>query len=228
MARLANQTVLITGAKGGLGSFVTRAFLDEGAAVYGASRSIRAADFGHPAFHPVSAELTTAEAFSDLLSQPPRVDAVVHLIGGFAGGALVDETDTGTLESMLDANLRSAFFLARAVLPRMRAQRYGRFLAVGSRSALEPSARTAAYNLSKAALVSLIKTIALENQRYGVTANVVLPGTMDTPANRAAMPDNDPSQWVQPAQVAQLLVHLASPEAANINGAAVPIYGLVE
>ncbi len=228
MARLSNHAVLITGAKGGLGNFVTRAFLEAGATVYGASRSIRDSDFDHPAFQAISVELTNAVAFTEMVAQLPRVDTAVHLIGAFAGGAPVDETDPSTLESMWDVNLKSAFLLARAVLPLMRAQRGGRFLAVGSRSALEPSAGSGAYNLSKAALVSLTKTIALENQRYGVTANIVLPGTMDTPANRAAMPDKDPSQWVQPAQVAQLLVHLASPEAANISGAAIPIYGALE
>ena len=82
-----------------------------------------------------------------------------------------------------------------------------------------------AYSASKAALVSLVRTVAIENKGTGITANVVLPGTMDTPANRAAMPDADPSKWVHPSQVASLLVHLASDQASQISGAAIPVLG---
>jgi NAD(P)-dependent dehydrogenase (short-subunit alcohol dehydrogenase family) len=82
-----------------------------------------------------------------------------------------------------------------------------------------------AYSASKAALVSLVRTIALENKDRGISANVILPGTMDTPANRAAMPGADPAKWVQPAQVASLLVHLATDLASQISGAVIPVAG---
>jgi NAD(P)-dependent dehydrogenase (short-subunit alcohol dehydrogenase family) len=82
-----------------------------------------------------------------------------------------------------------------------------------------------AYSASKAALVSLVRTIALENKDLGISANVILPGTMDTPANRAAMPGADPAKWVQPAQVASLLVHLATDLASQISGAVIPVAG---
>jgi NAD(P)-dependent dehydrogenase (short-subunit alcohol dehydrogenase family) len=82
-----------------------------------------------------------------------------------------------------------------------------------------------AYSASKAAVVALIRTIALENKDLDVSANTVLPGTMDTPANRAADPTADPLRWVQPPQVAALLVHLASDAGAQVTGAAIPIYG---
>jgi NAD(P)-dependent dehydrogenase (short-subunit alcohol dehydrogenase family) len=82
-----------------------------------------------------------------------------------------------------------------------------------------------AYSASKAALVSLVRTIALENKDRGISANVILPGTMDTPANRAAMPGADPTKWVQPAQVASLLVHLATDLASQISGAVIPVAG---
>jgi NAD(P)-dependent dehydrogenase (short-subunit alcohol dehydrogenase family) len=115
--------------------------------------------------------------------------------------------------------------MARAVLARMRQQGSGRILAVASRQAVEPAAMVGAYSASKAALVSLIRTIALENKDRGISANAVLPATMDTPANRTAMPQADASDWVQPDQVAALLVHLASDDGAQITGAAIPIYG---
>ena len=126
---------------------------------------------------------------------------------------------------MLAMNLRAAFHFIKAVVPGMRAQGSGRILAIGSRTAVVPTATLGAYSASKAALVSLVQTVALENKDRGITANVILPGTMDTPANRKAMPDADPARWVAPAQVAALLVHLASDAGSNINGAVIPILG---
>jgi NAD(P)-dependent dehydrogenase (short-subunit alcohol dehydrogenase family) len=146
-------------------------------------------------------------------------------MGGFAGGESVADTDDATFEKMLDVNYRAAFFMARAVLPQMRQQGSGRILAVSSRQGVEPAAMVGAYSASKAALVSLIRTIALENKDRGIAANTVLPGTMDTPANRAGAPNADMTQWVQPSQVAALLVHLASDAGEQITGAAIPVYG---
>lgn len=165
------------------------------------------------------------EIAGEVVSRFGRLDVLVHAMGGFAGGKTVAETDDATLDGMLDLNYRSAFFIARAVLPYMRRQGGGRILAVASRQAVEPGALVGAYSASKAALVALIRTTALENKDRGISANTVLPGTMDTPANRAADPQADPRQWVQPAQVAALLVHLASDAAAQVTGAAIPIYG---
>jgi len=126
---------------------------------------------------------------------------------------------------MINLNLRSAFDIIRAVLPQMRRQGAGRILAVGSRAAVEPAAMAGVYAASKAALVSMIRTVASENAVNGISANIVLPGTMDTPVNRSAMPNADFSHWVQPCQVARLLVHLASDAGSQITGAAIPIYG---
>ena len=229
MNTLRDKVTLITGAKGGLGSFVTNAFLAAGATVVGVSRSIQAGDFPHPAFTAMPAELADPAAakalVSDVAARFGRIDALVHAMGGFAGGARVDETDDATLERMLDLNFRSAFYVVRAVLPQMRRQASGRILAVASRQGVEPAAMVGAYSASKAALVSLIRTVALENKDRGISANTVLPGTMDTPANRVGDPEADRSHWVQPAHVAALLVHLASDAAAHINGAAIPVYG---
>src|SRR6202035_3993924 len=110
-----------------------------------------------------------------------------------------------------------------AVLPKMREKGAGRILAIGSRTAVEPQPMVGAYSASKAALVSLLKTVALENKDQGITANVVLPGTMDTPANRKAMPTEDFSKWIQPQQVANLLVYLASDKAAQTNAPVIQI-----
>ncbi len=226
---LEGKVALITGAGGGLGVAVTRAFLDAGATVIGVSRSIQASDFPHPAFAAMPAELTSSEAAravaDAVTARFGRIDVLAHLVGGFAGGEPVAETADATLERMLELNLKSAFFTIRAVLPQMRRQGSGRILAVGSRAAVEPASRVGAYAASKAALVALIRTVAKENKDCAITANIVLPATMDTPANRAAEPNADFARWVQPAQVAALLVHLASEAASQITGAAIPVYG---
>lgn len=229
MAPLTGKTILVTGAKGGLGSFVTEALLNAGANVVGTSRSIQQKDFDNPSFTAIAAELGDAAAAQSLvdsvLQRFHRIDGLVHLVGAFAGGHSIAATDEATLDHMLEVNLRSAFRIMRAVLPHMQRQKAGRVVAVGSRAAVEPSALTGAYNASKAALVSLVKTVAVENKDAGITANVLLPGTMDTPANRAADLTADYTRWVPPGDVASLVVWLASEAGAQVNGAAIPVYG---
>jgi NAD(P)-dependent dehydrogenase (short-subunit alcohol dehydrogenase family) len=229
MNSLKDKIAIVTGAKGGLGTFVTESFLNAGAKVIGVSRSIQATDFNHAEFVAIPAELSSGEGArklsDEVVARFGRIDALVHVMGGFAGGKSVAETDDATFEKMLDLNYRAAFLIARAVLPYMRQQGNGRILAVASRQAVEPAAMVGAYSASKAALVSLIRTIALENKDRCISANTVLPGTMDTPANRAGDPNADGSQWVQPSQVAAILLHLASDAGAQITGAAIPVYG---
>jgi len=224
-----NKVVLVTGANGGLGSYVTQAFLDAGAIVVGVSRKIQQSDFNSPAFTALPAEISTAAGakimVESVVARFGRLDVVAHTVGGFAGGPSIAETDDATFQRMFDVNLNSTFFLLRAVLPAMRKTGNGRIIAIGSRAALEPGAGVGAYSASKAAMVSLIRTVALENKDVGITANVILPGTMDTPANRKAMPNADVSKWVQPANVARLIISLAGDAGKDVNGAAIPVYG---
>jgi len=224
-----DKVVLITGASGGLGTSVTKAFLDAGATVIGVSRSIKQSSFSDASFVAMPGEISSGEAANLLvaksISRFQRIDAFVHLVGGFEGGHTLHETDDAVLDRMLEINLRSLFRMLRAVLPPMRARHSGRIVAVGSKAAVEPAPMVAAYGASKAALVSLIRSVAAENKDAGISANVVLPATMDTPANRAAVPSADPQKWVQPRQVAQLLVNLADDELSQVSGAVIPIYG---
>jgi NAD(P)-dependent dehydrogenase (short-subunit alcohol dehydrogenase family) len=224
-----DKVVLITGAKGGLGTNVTQAFLRAGASVAGTSRSIKQSDFPQPNFFAVAGDISEAnganEVVQSTLQNYGRVDALVHVMGGFEGGKRVDETDDATWERMRDLNLSSGFYIARAVLPHMRAAGRGRIIAIGSLSATEPHSGISAYVVFKTALATLFRTIALENAGSGITSNIILPGTMDTPANRAAMPSVDPAKWVQPEDVARLILWLAGDEAAQVNGAVIPVYG---
>jgi NAD(P)-dependent dehydrogenase (short-subunit alcohol dehydrogenase family) len=229
MMSLNGKIALITGAKGGLGSSVTNAFLNAGATVAGVSRSIRDSDFENSRFFAVPAELSTAEAarsaVENTLSRLGHIDVLVHLVGAFAGGSSVANTDEATLEQMLEVNLKSTFYVARSVLPHMRSRQNGRILAIASRAATEASPNAGAYSASKAAVVALVRAIAAENADAGISANVILPGTMDTSGKRKVMPNADVTKWVQPDQVARLLVMLSSDELSQVSGAAIPVYG---
>jgi NAD(P)-dependent dehydrogenase (short-subunit alcohol dehydrogenase family) len=215
---------LVTGASGGLGQAVVRAFLDAGARV----ATIQRAD-AEPGVFSLAADLTAAaqaaQAIFTVRAHFGRIDALVHLVGGFDGGVTVEQTTDGSWTRMFDLNVNSAFHVIRAVLPGMLASGRGRILAIGSRTAVEPAAAVAAYGASKAALVSLVRSVALEVRQRGLTANIVLPSVIDTPGNRAAMPQADATKWVAPEAIARLLVWLASDAAADVNGAAIPIYG---
>src|SRR5688572_16797041 len=162
---LDNRIALITGANGGLGNSVTQAFLNAHATVIGVSRSIEASDFPDSRFVAMPAQLSSAEAAQSVtdavIARHQRIDVLVHLVGGFAGGQPIAETNDATFNEMFEMNLRSAFHILRAVVPHMRRQRSGRIFAIGSRAAVEPKANTGAYNASKAALVSLIRTLAV-------------------------------------------------------------------
>ena len=153
------------------------------------------------------------------------VDALVHLVGAWKGGEEVHELSEETWDRMQNLNLRSAFLCARAVLPGMRERGWGRIVLVASRTARRNRAGQAAYEVAKAGVAVLAETIAEENRGRDVTANVVAPSTLDTPANRAALPDADFSAWVPPEDVAASIAFLASDEAGQLRGAWLPVYG---
>jgi NAD(P)-dependent dehydrogenase (short-subunit alcohol dehydrogenase family) len=226
---MSERVIFITGAKGGLGSFITQRFLATGAKVVGASRSISQQDFPAPNFVALPVDFTkpaaVTGAVNSIVERYRRLDVLVHVVGAFAGGQSVAETDDATWEQMCGLNLTSAFYTLRAALPHLRKSGSGRIVAIGSLAAVEPHAGLAAYVTFKAALVMLVRTVALENRDAGVTANVVLPGTMDTPTNRKAMPNADFSKWLQPSEVADLVLWLCDERAGHITGTTIPIDG---
>lgn len=222
-----NQVVILTGATGGLGRTVTERLLSAGARVF--APYTREAPATADRLQGVQADLSTDEgakrAVEKALAWGGRIDALVNLVGGYAGGPLVHETDDAAWNRMLDLNLGCAFLLSRAVLPHLLAQHSGRIVHIGSRAAAEPFPGAAGYIVSKAAVVALTRAIATEVAGSGITANVILPGTIDTPANRAASPGADFSKWVRPSALADTILFLLSDSAREINGAAIPVYG---
>ena len=224
---LASKIAVVTGSNGGLGTSVVTSLLDAGATVVGIARQIESVTRDN--FQSIAADLSrsdsTTRVIDDVAKNFGRIDLLAHLVGGFVGGKNVVDMDDAIFQSMLDINLNSAFFVVRATLRHMRRAGQGTIVTIGSRAAEDPGAGVGAYSASKAALVSLTRTVALENKDLGITANVILPGTMDTSLNRKYMPEADFSTWVQPTSVASLIVWLASKAGKDMNGAAIPVYG---
>ena len=229
MVPMKDKVVFITGANGGLGTSVTSAFLQQGAHVIGASRQITAADFPASNFEPLATDFNKLEEIrrcvSRIIEHYGRLDVLVHVFGGFAGGTAVTETPDEMWEQMLNLNLTAAFRVFRETIPHLRKSGAGRLIAIGSLAAAQPHADLGAYVTSKAALAMLVQTVALENADAGLTANVILPGTMDTPGNRKSMPHADFSKWVKTTEVAELVLSLASVQAKHFTGLAIPIEG---
>jgi NAD(P)-dependent dehydrogenase (short-subunit alcohol dehydrogenase family) len=223
------KVVLVTGANGGLGTAVTRAFLDAGATVVGTSLKIQQDTFNDRNFTALPADISKLDDARRLIGEIDRkvgkLDVLAHTVGGFAGGQTVAETDDATFQRMFDMNVKTTLNVLRAAIPQLVRNDDSRIIAIGSRQALDPGKNVGAYSASKAAMVSLIQTVALENKDAGLKANVVLPGTMDTAVNRRAMPKADFSKWVQPSSVASLMVWLAGDGGKDVNGAVIPVYG---
>jgi NAD(P)-dependent dehydrogenase (short-subunit alcohol dehydrogenase family) len=217
------MSILITGASGGLGGAVCDAFVESGAKVIGVDRSAK----DSKPYLTIAADVMTAQGCDAMVKQAlghGPIDAVVHLVGGFSPGTIATTSDQ-VWDLMMGVNAKTAFNVMRASLPAMIAAKRGRVVAVGSRAGVEASPGISAYAVSKAALVALVKNAAAEVKDSGITVNAVLPSTIDTPANRKAMAGADFSTWVAPESIAQLIVWLCSDEAANVSGAAIPIYG---
>ena len=153
------------------------------------------------------------------------LNVLACLIGGWAGGRDVHETDDVRFERMIDLNLRTAFNAARPAIPHLRAAEWGRIIMVGSRSAVDPPSGQAIYNVAKAGVIALARSIAEEVSDAEVTSNVVLPALIDTPAFRQVVPFANYVDWPTPAEIAAVIDFLASKDSSVINGAMIPVYG---
>lgn len=231
---MAQRTALITGAAGGLGGAVVETFLADGWRVVApelpdaVDRLTRQA--GRP-LAPVAADLFDPEAVGrvvQLAAADPGAPlrAVVNLVGGFAAGGKVHETPITAFESLLTLNLRPTYLVTAAALPYLVEAGGGAVVCVSSRAATHPFPGAAGYVTAKAAVLAFAGAVAVEYRGAGVRCNTVLPGMIDTPGNRAAMPDADRSGWVPPAQIAQVIRFLAGDGSAPTTGAAIPVHGL--
>ena len=229
-----DRTVVITGAAGNLGRAVADAFAGRGA-------NLVLVDLKNEALQRVfgAGDSRRLLAAANLLDQAQldamamqaverfgRIDVLANLAGGFRMGEPVHATSDTTWKFLLDINAGTLLHAVRAVVPRMLAQGGGRIVNVGAYAAQKGAAQMGAYIAAKSAVIRLTETLAAELRDKKINVNCVLPTIIDTPENRAAMPDADPSRWVAPADLASVIVFLASDDARAIHGAALPVTGL--
>jgi NAD(P)-dependent dehydrogenase (short-subunit alcohol dehydrogenase family) len=226
--------VLVTGGTGALGGAVVEELLDAGVSVVATwivpeERDRLGEALGdRDGLRLVEGDLSTDEGAGHAAAAAIELGgpaALVHLVGGFAAGGRVHEAPDGEIERMVELNVMTTYRIARACLPSMIERGGGSIVCVGARAALEPFAGAPGYIASKAAVLALVRVLAIEYRDDGVRANAVLPSVIDTPANRRSMPDADHSTWVAPAEIARVIRFLCSGDSAPTSGAAIPVYG---
>jgi NAD(P)-dependent dehydrogenase (short-subunit alcohol dehydrogenase family) len=233
---LKDKVCIITGPVGNLGMATARLFQQAGAKTVLVDRSqdrvrevfAEIADSGDH-FLAGGIDLANPEALAKLVEQTrakfDRVDVLVNTVGGYRGGKPVHTTDLADWDFLFNVNLRCTLLCCRAVIPQMLKQESGRIINVASRDGLRGTAAYAAYSASKSAVLRLTESLADELKASNINVNCIMPGTIDTPQNRAAIPNGDFSRWVEPAAIAEVIAFLASDSSRAINGAALPVYG---
>jgi NAD(P)-dependent dehydrogenase (short-subunit alcohol dehydrogenase family) len=221
-------SLVVSGGTGGLGSAVTRVLLEAGwhVVVPYVDESELARVQPHPSLELVAADLFDPAAATAVVEQAPGpFGGVVNLVGGFASGGRVHETPIEDFERQFELNLRPAYLLCHAALPRLIDAGGGAIVCVSTRAAVRPFPGAAGYISSKAAVLAFVDSLAVEYTKDGVRANAIMPSVIDTPANRASQPDADFSKWVTPEQIANVIRFLCSDDSAPISGAHIPVYG---
>jgi NAD(P)-dependent dehydrogenase (short-subunit alcohol dehydrogenase family) len=227
-----DATAIVTGGTGGLGAAVVKRLLAEGwrAVVPWVVEEELERLPPRDNLELVEADLFEVQsvarvvaAATGMAEAPLR--GVVNLVGGFDMGARVHETPIERFEAQFRLNLRPTYLVTQAVLPRLLEGGGGAIVCVGSRAAVQPFAGAAGYIASKAAVIAFAQALSAEYLEDGIRANAILPSTIDTPANRATMPNADHDRWVKPAAIAEVIAHLLSPGSSPISGAAIPVYG---
>lgn len=237
MGALDGKVAIVTGGTGGLGAAVVAALIGAGAAVFVPHRKAGDLDalrgsLGLDADAPLSGdvldladEAAVAQAYTSAAEQLGGIDILVNVAGGFGGGKPVHETAWSLWQQQLDTNLKTAVLSCAAAVPHMLARGGGAIINVGTRTATQPGKNLAAYAASKRAVVQLTEALAAELRDQNITANLVLPSTIDTPSNRKNDPTAGDGRWVKPEAIADVIVFLAGPAARIISGASIPVYG---
>lgn len=230
-----DKVVIITGGTGALGNAVTAAFLRAGARVLTTFTRETEIDALKSNLGALAAALrgvktnvldeASVQAMVQEAATHGRIEVLVNLVGGFLGGVPVVDMTLEQFDKMIDLNLKSAFLSSKHVLPLMMQQGAGRIINISSKGGLQGGNGISAYGAAKAALINFTQSLAAEGKRFGINVNAVVPGTIDTPANRQAMPDADFTKWVPPEGLAQVILFLASDESKEITGAVIPVLG---
>jgi NAD(P)-dependent dehydrogenase (short-subunit alcohol dehydrogenase family) len=222
------KVVVVTGGFGQLGSAVARAFESTVASVAALDRAPAPKGASGPRLLLGEVDLTllapAEQAMRKVIERFGRIDVLVNVAGGFTWQTLADG-DVAAWDQMYAINLKTAVVTSKAALPHLLAAGAGRIINIGAGAAAKAAAGMGAYTASKSGVQRLTESLSEELKDRGITVNAVLPGTIDTPQNRADMPNADHSRWVAAEAIADVVVFLASPAARAITGAAIPVFG---
>lgn len=236
MVDFSDKVVVITGAAGNLGSAVVRAFEAQGASLVLLDRSAGRLQEIFPEIARLNkhllfdgVDMTSKESVDDAISKVithhGHVDVLVNTVGGYRAGTPVHETPVETMGFLMDLNARTTFLSCQATVPHMLKAGSGKIINIGARQGMKGLAKSGVYAMSKSAVLRLTESLSAELKREGINVNAVLPGTIDTPANRKAMPDADLSRWVTPQAISEVILFLASDSASAVHGALIPVFG---
>jgi NAD(P)-dependent dehydrogenase (short-subunit alcohol dehydrogenase family) len=226
------STVIVTGGTGGLGAAVVKRLLDEKWRVvvpWVVERELERVE-QRAGLELVRADLFEPSEVAGVLAtatdgEAPPLRGLVNLVGGFAAGGRVHETAVEEFVEQFRLNLRPTYLMTQAVLAAMLEHGSGSIVCVGTRAALQPFKGAAGYVASKAAVIAFAQAVAVEYRDDGIRCNAILPSVIDTPGNRASMPDADHDRWVKPEAIAGVIAHLLSSSSEPVSGAAIPVYG---
>lgn len=229
-----NKIVLVTGGTGALGRAITTAFIASDAIVVSSyvvdSEIEQLKKESKSVVELIKADVTKEQEVeklvSNIISNHGRIHVLVNVIGGYLGGKSVSELDEKEWDLMMTMNLKSAFLISKHVIPQMVSSKYGKIMHVSSRTGLKSSGYDSAYAASKSGLIRLVESLSEEVKESNINVNCIMPSTIDTEANRRAMPTADPSKWVKPQDLANVVLFLCSDEANVITGAAISTYGI--
>lgn len=231
-----DRTILIAGAGGNLGSSVAAMFIKTGA-------NLVLVDYSDEKLQRLFPELIDSDqhlvfqgidinnhtslnlVINKAMEKFERIDVLVNTIGGYLGGFPMHETSDENWDMLFNLNARAVFNLSRAIIPIMKEIKSGKIINIAARLGLKGTANHAAYSAAKSAVIRLTEAMAQELKNDDVNVNCVLPGTIDTPQNRASMPNADYSRWITPDAIAEVILFLASDAAGAITGASIPVYG---
>lgn len=237
MNMLQDQVAVVTGGTGGLGGAIVATLLVAGASVIVPHRhpaeleALRARLGLTPAaalsgaLLELSDEAAVQTFYAQVVADHGGLDLVVNTAGGFAGGQPVHAGGWAIWEGQLTVNLKTTVLSCAAATPHLIARGGGRIVNIASRTATQAGANVAAYAASKRAVLQLTEALAAELREHAITVNAILPSVIDTPGNRATMPNADPSRWVTPEAIARVVLFLVGPDAEAISGASLPVYG---
>lgn len=236
MDEMKDKIVVVTGGAGNLGTAAVKRFYGAGArvAVIDRERDMVTSVFGDEipegdyclyVAGNLLDEASVAEMTQKIMDRFGRIDVLINIAGGFSMGPPLHETPLKTFEFMMDLNAKSVFLMCRAVIPHMLDQGGGKIVSTAARAGLKGAAKMGPYTASKAAVIRLTEAMAAELRDDNINVNCIMPGTIDTPGNRKDMPNADFGKWVQPESLADVFFFLATDQARDINGAAIPVYG---